>query len=361
MSMHKVWSRRDLSLTAASLGLLLALTAPAGAEPLVVEGITLADAALWEAAKAEGRMTLYTSQSDAEDMAAEFEKDTGLEAEVVTSTAARIYERVLSEAGAGVLEADVVNITDIVLAKGFVDNGIWVPYEFLGFEKLGDDFKPDDGAPWWIPMQPVNAMAYNTDLVPEADAPRSWKDMLDPKWSDRKLGVSAISGGSNWARWLWLRETYGIEFWQGIADQKPAIGESNGAVMDLLARGEVLVVSNLPGNVAQAIAEGASVKLIVPEDGMVAFSHYVGLGAHAKKPNAGKVFLNWLMSPRGQNVIATKLGTYPVMPGSAAPVVGPLTLPAREDTNIVQPTADGLINRRQEYQQEWLRMMGMAG
>jgi iron(III) transport system substrate-binding protein len=207
----------------------------------------------------------------------------------------------------------------------------------------------------------VNGLSYNTELVAEADVPKKWTDLLDPKWADKKLGWTIISGGSNWARELWLRETYGKEYWEGIARQTPIVSDSNAVTTELLARGEVMVAVGLPASVAQAAADGAPVEVIFPEDGMIAYNQYAALAATAERPNAAKVFLNWVLSPRGQEIIATKLGNYPVMEGAPGPVVGERTLPTRGEALIVQPNAENLLKLRDEYQEEWLRLMGITG
>lgn len=357
---------RSLSSLRAAVAAVVGLFFVSGAalsQDLVIDGATVTDAATWTAAQQEGGFALYTSQSPVaiEALSKAFTADTGLEIEVVAATAARVYERVLSEAGAGVLNADVIWITDIALADGLAEANVWQKYEPTGFDKLAAEFKAANNGPYFIPLQAVNTLSYNTELVKEADAPRKWTDLLDPKWADRKLGITTISGGSNWARELWLRETYGLEYWQGIAKQKPVVTDSNGATTDLLARGEVAVGVALPANVAQAAKDGAPVKVIIPEDGMIAYNQYAGLASSAKKPNSAKVFLSWLLSPKGQKVIAVDLGNYPVMAGAPAPKVGDMELPKRGEGIVVQPSPEGLVKLRKEYQAEWLRLMGISG
>lgn len=348
---------------ASAIAAFLLVTAGAAAQDLVVDGTTIADAETWAAAKKEGGFTLYTSQSpvSVEAFSKQFRETLGLSIDVVQAPAARIYERILSEAGAGVLNADVVWITDIALAENMRSANVFQKYEPRGYEMLDAEFKAPNDGPYFIPLQAVNALSYNTELVQEAEAPKKWTDLLDPKWSGRKIGITTISGGSNWARELWLREKYGLEFWQGIAKQKPVVTDSNGATTDLLARGEVAVAVGLPANVAQAAKDGAPVKVIIPEDGMIAYNQYAGLASSAKRPNAAKVFLSWLLSPQGQKVIALELGNYAVMKGAPAPKVGDLTLPPREDAVVVQPSAEGLIKNRDAYQEEWMKLMGITG
>jgi iron(III) transport system substrate-binding protein len=341
----------------------VAAAGTAFSQDLVVGGTTIADAALWAAAKKEGRFTLYSSQSPTANdaMTAAFTADTGIGMDTVPATAARLYERILSEAGAGVLNADLIWITDAALIDGIAAKGILAKFDPVGYDKLADEFKAPNNGPYFIPLQAVNALSYNTELVAKADVPKKWSDLLDPKWADKKLGWTVISGGSNWSRELWLRETYGREYWAGIAKQKPIVSDSNAVTTELLSRGEVMVAVGLPASVAKAAADGAPVEVIFPEDGMIAYNQYLALAAKAKKPNAAKVFLNWILSPRGQEAIATKLGNYPVMQGAPGPVVGNRTLPSRGEALIVQPDPVNLLKLREKYQEDWLRLMGVTG
>ena len=84
-------------------GLALAGTAQA---QLVVNGETIADAALLQAAKAEGQFLYYTTNLEDNERAAldEFRKDTGIRSEVVRLNGSRMYERVMTEASGGKLE-----------------------------------------------------------------------------------------------------------------------------------------------------------------------------------------------------------------------------------------------------------------
>jgi iron(III) transport system substrate-binding protein len=355
--------RRSLAVATIASAAAITMAATVFAQELVVGDTTIADAELWAAAQKEGSFILYTSQSPtaSEAMNAAFTEDTGINIETVPATAARIYERILSEAGAGVLNADLIWITDAVLIDGIAANGILAEFEPVGYDKLADEFKAPNNGPYFIPLQAVNALSYNTELVAAADVPKKWSDLLDPKWADKKLGWTVVTGGSNWARELWLRETYGREYWEGIARQKPIISDSNAVTTELLSRGEVMVAVGLPASVAKAAEDGAPVEVIFPEDGMIAYNQYLALAGTAKNPNAAKVFLNWILSPKGQEAVAVKLGNYPVMEGAPGPVVGNRTLPKRGEALIVQPNAENLLKLRDQYQDEWMKMMGITG
>lgn len=332
-------------------------------EPLEIDGELIADAELYEAALADGEFVLYTSLTEARQQALldRFAEDTGIGTEMIRLVAVRLYERALSEAGSGVLEADVIMTTDLVLAQGLDDADIFAEYAPERFDELDDEFKGTDDDLWFVPMQSVNNIAYNTALVSEDEAPTSWEDLLDERWAGGKIVYTDAAGGSGWARELWLRENFGVEFWEAMAAQSPVIEESAGNATDLLARGEVEVGVSLPGNIGQAAADGAPLANVIPEEGLIAYNHHIGLVEGASNAAAAQVYLNWILSPAGQDAVATAAGDYPVMEGAPGPVVGEEEMPSADDGVIVAPSPEGLVDLQEEYLREWFDIFGVTG
>jgi len=374
---------------AASLGLLLAAcggndepAAPAPApapapdatpaEPecgLEIGGECIADADLWAAAQAEGSFTLYTALSELREIAVVevFQADTGLGVDIVRLGGGALVERVLSEFGAGVLGADVIRQTDFSLAIQELDAGVFEPFCPLNIELIADGLRwGQDGCEVYATMQPTYAISYNTALVSAEEAPKTWLDLIDPKWAGRICTVHSGSGGSTWARDLWLRDTYGIEYFEAQAALNPIILGAAGATTEVLTRGECAVAPNLPGTVSLAIEQGAPLQIVFPEDGVVAYSQWTGLAQGASNPNAAKVFLNWHMSIKGQTAVAERAGDFPVVPGSPAPSVnagahGETITPAPGDPRLVFPEAlPEYVTMRDEYVGDWFRIFGYS-
>lgn len=333
---------------------------PAEGEPLVLMDEEVADAELYTAAQQEGTITLYSALSEARELAIleRYEQDTGLSVDLVRLGGGRLYERVLSEHGAGQLGADVIRQTDIVLAQGYEEAGVWEPY-CHPFWDLSDPELQQPDCNYWTSQQPIYTIGYNTELVEEADAPQTWQDLLDPQWTG-KIGLAHIgAGGSTWARDLYLREEYGVEYWEALAAQQPFITGAAGAVSEGNGRGEFPVAMVLAGSQGIAQAEGAPLAIVLPEDGVVTYSQWLGLAADAEKPNAAKVFLNWNMSLAGQTAIAEAAGDYPVREDAPGPTAGDVQLPPRSEVNLVTPElTEEYETRREEWQAEWFAIFG---
>ena len=328
-------------------------------EALVLNGEQIASADLYDAAREEGGLTLYTALSTTREEAIDkaFQEQTGLSINMVRLPGGRLYSRVTSEHGAGKLQADVIRQTDRELADKYQEAGVWKPY----CPPHVDDFPADLKEPecnFWASQTPFYAIGYNTELVKESDAPSSWEDLLDPRWRG-KIGLAYIgAGGSTWARDLFLRKELGLDYWKRLAAQKPRITGSAGAVTELNGRGEVEVAMVLPGTQLLAKADGAPLAVTLPEEGLPSYAQWLGMTASAKKPNAAKVFLNWSASLAGQTAVS-RVGDYPVREDAPGPKVGDVQLPPRDEVDLVTPESwPEHASKREAWMDEWLQVFG---
>jgi iron(III) transport system substrate-binding protein len=328
--------------------------------PLVVDGVEIADEALWQAAQDEGTLTLYTALGEEREnaMVDVFREQTGLSIEVVRLAGGRLYERILTEHGAGQLGADVIRQTDYTLALAEKEAGVFEPYCPPGIDQIDQELRQEDCS-FYASQTPIYAIGYNHAQITPEEAPRTWQDLLDPQWRGR-LGLAHIgSGGSTWARDLFLRQKYGVEYWQQLAAQQPFITGGAAGITEQMARGEVQLGMVLPGNQSLTASEGAPLSLVLPEDGIPSYGQWFGLASGAENPNAAKVFIHWQMSLPGQTAVANEAGDYPVIPGAPGPDFNGEELPARDEVDLVQMETDPeYISKRDSYMSEWFGIFG---
>src|ERR1700688_3893593 len=144
--------------------------------------------ALIEAAKKEGQVNYYTSTDlpVAEKLAKAFEaKYPGIAVHVERSGAERVFQRIGQEYSSSIHAVDVVNSSDAAHFIVWKRDGILLPYVPEDVAKFYPvDHKDVDGqfASWrvWLSI-----IAYNTNLVKAAEAPKSFADLLDPKWKGK--------------------------------------------------------------------------------------------------------------------------------------------------------------------------------
>jgi iron(III) transport system substrate-binding protein len=300
--------------------------APAHAQ-LVIKGETISDARTTEAARKEGKLLLYTTYPNdpMKVIITGFQDDTGINVEFVRLPTQDMFQRTLSEAAAGKLPADYIDLTDLTLVEQLVDKKILaVPHKVPSFDEIPDRIKDPEGR-WYGVIRPISIMAVNTARMKSQDIPKSWKDVLDPKWRGQAGIAGMDAGGSAFTLFSFLTSQVDPAFITKLGGLSPHVYPSVAPLATDLARGEIAIGLGAISEqmIAQARA-GAPVKVVFPLEGVSAFPASGGITATAQHPNAAALFLDWLTSKRGGTVIASA-GAYP----------------ANVDAPV--PTAEGLI------------------
>src|SRR5256885_2573446 len=199
-----------------------------------------------EAAKKEGKVVWYTSLAltSAEKVAKLFEAAyPGIKVEVHRTGSQRILQRVMQELGANIKIADVVHTSDaghFVLLK---DKKLLAHYTPAGVEKFPAGFKDKDGYYFGL-RATVNCIAYNSKLVPAAEAPKTWKDLLDPKWKGKLVTAHPGYSGVIATHVLALVNLYGWDYFKQLAQNKVMITQSAADPPSVVASGERMVAVN---------------------------------------------------------------------------------------------------------------------
>lgn len=320
---------------------------------LIIDDEIVADRATWEAAQAEGTLLVYTGLTEANEVAIieAFTADTGINVEYIRLTENRLYERILSEQATGALEADIIRIADPSMIKDWDDLGIIAEHRVPMWDEIDEAFKRE--GKYYVGFQTANMIGYNSALVSEEDAPKSWEDLTDPKWKGRNGLVQVTAGGSVWALALFQRQVVSDDYWQRLAANDPVILTGAASVTQEMTRGEILVASVLPRVLNAAIRDGAPLKVVVPEEGAAMYGFFISKTTTGKNPNAAAVYVNWQMSKRGQTFFSKFIGDYPVRAGIPTPVVDGVALPDRSQAFLWDYTTDDWTNLREAYTQEW--------
>ena len=334
-------------------------TSAEAGEDLVLGDETVADAALIDAAREEGSLVVYSGNSEEVELAVqeEFTADTGIEVENVRLPSGRLLERVLTEAGAGQLAADVIRISDQSFIEQIKEAGVLEEHEVPSDDVIDDQYKDPDGQ-WYASIISLMGITSHTDLVDEADAPTSYEDLLDEQWKG-SIGFTHVgAGGSAWSVALMTRQKFGVEYWEALAAQDPSIYTSAATAAEEQARGEYQVGINHLGTVSTAIEQGAPLRFDFPEDGVASYPYYLSIVAESDNPNAARVFVNWSMSQRGGSVTAETAGEYSPHPDAALPTLGGEPLPALDELNLHEYEADDWISLREPWSKEWNELYG---
>jgi ABC-type Fe3+ transport system substrate-binding protein len=279
------------------------------------------EAALYAAAKAEGQVTWYTTlivNVGVRPLVAAFEKKyPGVEVRYSRADSGPTAVKVLNEASAGKVQADIVDGTDSLppLRRA----GLLAKYSPASADKYPAAMKDPEGY-WHATLVYFLTPAFNTALVPPGTAPRTLKDLLDPKWKGKMAWTTSRgSGGPAFigAVLQSLGEADGMAYLKALARQEIAnVNVAARALVDQCAAGEYPIVLNIFNHhAAMMAAKGAPIDWI-KLDVIGAPMQVSGLLKDAQHPNAGKLFLDFMASAEGQAILA-RADLLPAMPGVA--------------------------------------------
>jgi iron(III) transport system substrate-binding protein len=300
------------------------------------------DAAKIAAAKKEGKVVWYVSMFDvgsAEQVGKAFEaKYPGITVQVVRATAGVIYQRVLQEAQAGVHADDVFSSTDEGHYLNFKENKVIRPYLPVDADKVIPRFQHIDPDNYYqIATVGVMLLVRNTQKVPLADAPKKWKDLLDPKWKDKiAFGHPAFSGYvATWV--LSLTNLYGWDYFVELNKQNPLIGRSANDAITQLDSAERLVAAGPDSTTLKSKNRGNPIDLLYPEDGSVFMTSPSAILTKAPHPHAAELFMDFFMTEEYSQILARN-GYSPLR----ADVVPPKGLRSLSEVKLIRPPAQQL-------------------
>jgi iron(III) transport system substrate-binding protein len=277
-----------------------------------------ASADIIEAAKKEGEVNWYgggSGEIDENINRGFMKKYPFIQAKKFRIQSQRLLVRFEAESRAGKHSADIVRTTDWYIDI-FKKKNLLLKYDAPERKQIPDEFKDRDGFYTSLYMA-VHALAYNPKMVPKNELPRSYDDLLDPKWKG-KLGLED-------AAYVWFvnvlkikGEKQGIEYMRRLAKQDVSLRSGTTLLTNLVAAGELpLAIDLYAENVERAKRAGAPVDW-VPFDPTIVHTIAGGINRNAPHPNSAKLFMDFLLSDEGQRIYLSE-SQQPTRRGFAAP------------------------------------------
>ena len=203
-----------------------------------------------------------------------------------------------------------------------------MPYTSANHDKIDPenrDQKSDEPRYYGTSM-PLQAIMYNTDLLSEEDAPKSWADLADPKYKGEIVLANPASSGSAYAQLYMMNKLYGMDFVAEVVKNTTFVASST-AGPDSVARGEYAITVTGEFNIANKIQAGDPVKYVLPEEGTGRRIEGSAILANCKHPEEAKLFINFMTSPDAFQIVRDECNRRPV----STDVPGPEGLPALAD------------------------------
>lgn len=289
------------------LGWSLGATAAAA---LWASGGQAADLGLVAAAREEGKVVWYTTMivdQAVRPLVAAFEEAyPGITVEFSRAGGAETALKVINEGTAGRMAGDVfdsVSAYSSIRAANLVE-----PYTPASTAELSEQFKDAEGY-WHAPNVYYLSAAINTDLVSPEEAPKTFDDLLDPEWQDQMVWsvVPQESGAPGFVGnvLMTLGEADGMAYLERLAAQNITnMDTSQRTVLDRVILGDFPVgLMTYTHHSPISAAEGAPVDWLRIEP-LVASPNTVGLIRGGPNPNAGKLFIDFILSSEGQSILA---------------------------------------------------------
>jgi iron(III) transport system substrate-binding protein len=262
---------------------------------------------LIEAAKKERKVIWYTSIDLplAEKIAKAFEaKYPGVAVRVERSGAERVFQRIGQEYASNIHAVDCANSSDaahFIIWKGQNMLEAYVPEDVAKFYPA--EHKDADGQfasfrVWFC------IIAYNTNLVKKEDAPKSYADLLDPKWKGKLVKAHPGYSGTIMTATFQMQRDLGWGYFEKLAHQNVMQVQSSADPPKRLALGERAVMADgNEYNIFEIGEKGGPVAPVYATEGSPLIVGPTGMFKAAPNPNAAKLFCNFSFSPECQQLI----------------------------------------------------------
>lgn len=337
------------------------MAASALAFPAIVRAQAPALATLHDAARKEGELTWYTvpqTSEVAEKMGRTFTaRYPGIKVNVVRTTAQVAYQRLNQDLKAGTPNCDVFTSTDLAHYVDLKGRNLllkFLPAAVARQDKRVQNMDPD--AYFHASSCFMMGLIYNTQKVQAAAAPKSWADLLDPKWSGAALVAHPAYSGAAGAWCIEMRKLYGDDFFKKLAANKAHVSRSTIDAVTAVISGESSVSAGPMSLAARSAAKGNPVATLAPKEGPVLILSPSGILANTRRPNASKLFMEWMLGSEDTERISVEEFSVPLR-ANAKPAPGVIGL---GDANpLLAPTPPQMVAQIPKVIDAWREAFGV--
>jgi iron(III) transport system substrate-binding protein len=227
-------------------------------------------------------------------------------------------------------------------------------YTPAGADRFPAGFKDADGYHYAF-RATVNVIAYNPKLVPAADVPRTWKDLLDPKWKGKLVTAHPGYSGVIATHVLALVNLHGWDYFKELAQNRVMIVQSAVDPAGVVASGERQVaVDGGEYFFYQTKKKGNPLEIVYPKEGVPLVVSPSAITSFAPHPNAARLFTDFSFSREVQQVLADSEGLYSGHPE----VKYPSDKPKLSELKLLTVDADELAKRNEEIKKRFVDYFG---
>jgi len=263
------------------------------------------DAAWIDRAKKEGAVTLYTSMQlvDSRPLTEAFEKKYGIKVSLWRASGEKVAERVITESRGGRFDVDVIE-TDGAQVEILYREKQLAPLKAPSVADVPQEILQPHG--YYAPTRlTLYVMSYNTNLVKPADVPRTYADLLQPRWNGK---LALENDDVPWFASVVkaMGETQGVAYFRKLAANKPSMRKGHTLMAEMVAAGEIeIALDTHVQGIARLKEKGAPIdwKPLQPAFGQPSS---IGVAARAPHPEAARLLADFILSREGQEIIKSR-------------------------------------------------------
>jgi iron(III) transport system substrate-binding protein len=309
------FSRREVLTGAGAMAASTVFASPLSAAAPPATAIT---PELIAAAQKEGKVIYYTSIDLplAEKIAKSFEaKFSGVSVRVERTGAERVFQRIGQEYSSNIHAVDVVNSSDASHLIVWKRDGLLAPFVPEDVAKhYPAEHKDPDGmfASFRVGLCII---AYNTSLVKAEDAPKSFADLLDPKWKSKIVKAHPGYSGTIMTATYEMSRDLGWGYFEKLASQNVMQVQSSADPPKKLALGERAVMADgNEYNIFQIREKNGPVEPIYATEGVPIVVGPNAIFKAAPNPNAARLFQSYCFTPECQQLVIEEGGLRSMHP-----------------------------------------------
>src|SRR5581483_4545053 len=266
---------------------------------------------LVDAAKKEGKVVYYTAidLKVAQGLAKNFEKlYPGIAVQVERTGSERIFQRLAQERANKIYAVDVLDGSDQALFVTWKKQGVLEPYIPAEAMQWPAGQRDPDGT--YISVRfTLMPIGVNTNLVKPADAPKSFADLLDPKWAGKIVKAHPSYSGGIVTSTFQTAKALGWDYFARLARQKVLQVQSATEPPKKLALGERAVSADgLEYMHIRMKEDGAPISIVYPSEGTPFIPGCEAIAKNAPHPNAARLFMSFMVSRDTQQYLADNAG-----------------------------------------------------
>lgn len=292
-------------------------------------------------AKQEGTVMIYTSMvpRDMEPIAQAFETKYGIKVETWRALPEKVIQRALIESKAERYQFDVLQINGPGMEHAYRD-GLLEQFYSPALKEINPEFFPKHG--YYAPDRvSLFVVGYNTNKVKPEDVPNSYDDLLNKKWKGRfAIEASDVDWFMTVAKGM--GEERGVDYFKRLALMQPILRSDHTLLAEVIGSGEIPMALN---NYNQAVDRVKKKDIPIEWKALepaVGRASGIGLGKNSPHPYAGLLFVDFILSKEGQEIVKSR-GRIPVNMTVESPV-----------SNIKYQLVDSTVNA--EEREKWTRL-----